>query len=213
MHLLLIRHGETALNAARVLQPPDTPLSERGRAQAEALAARLTGMAPAALVASDLPRARQTAAAIARATGLPMPTDDDPLAVMLHERHFGDWRGRAYDDLPGDPLAMTAAPPNGESTTDFARRVDRAFTALCERAAGLDGALAVVTHGLVIREILSRHAQWPAGTAPDGHALRLRNTSVSIIDRAAPHAVLRADCIDHLDATLRAPSDRVMGAV
>ena len=34
MTLLLIRHGETALNVARVLQPADTPLSARGVAQA-----------------------------------------------------------------------------------------------------------------------------------------------------------------------------------
>ena len=38
MNLLLIRHGETALNVPRVLQPADTPLSARGMAQAEALA-------------------------------------------------------------------------------------------------------------------------------------------------------------------------------
>ena len=41
MTILLIRHGETALNAARIVQPADTPLSERGIAQARALARRL----------------------------------------------------------------------------------------------------------------------------------------------------------------------------
>ncbi|HEY9065800.1 MAG TPA: histidine phosphatase family protein, partial [Burkholderiaceae bacterium] len=41
MSLLLVRHGETALNATRVLQPADTPLSARGIAQAEAIARRL----------------------------------------------------------------------------------------------------------------------------------------------------------------------------
>ena len=41
MNLLIIRHGETPLNVARVLQPPDTPLSLRGQAQASALASRL----------------------------------------------------------------------------------------------------------------------------------------------------------------------------
>ena len=38
MLLYLIRHGETPLNVARVLQPADTPLSERGQRQAQALA-------------------------------------------------------------------------------------------------------------------------------------------------------------------------------
>ena len=74
MTLLLIRHGETALNAARVLQPADTPLSARGAAQAEALAGRLAawrgaprepGGAPlAGILSSDLPRALATAEAI-----------------------------------------------------------------------------------------------------------------------------------------------------
>ena len=35
MTLLFVRHGETALNAARVMQPADTPLSPRGLAQAQ----------------------------------------------------------------------------------------------------------------------------------------------------------------------------------
>ena len=30
MQIFLIRHGETAANAARIVQTPDTPLSERG---------------------------------------------------------------------------------------------------------------------------------------------------------------------------------------
>ena len=44
MTILLIRHGETALNVSRVLQPADTPLGTRGIAQAEALGARLVSM-------------------------------------------------------------------------------------------------------------------------------------------------------------------------
>ena len=64
MAVVLVRHGETALNAARVLQPADTPLSARGVVQAQALARRLaaTGRV-AAIVSSDLPRAWRTAEA------------------------------------------------------------------------------------------------------------------------------------------------------
>ena len=69
MTLLLIRHGETALNAARVMQPADTPLSERGLAQAEALGRRMKTAGLAAIVSSDLPRAWQTAQAIAQPDG------------------------------------------------------------------------------------------------------------------------------------------------
>jgi deoxyribodipyrimidine photolyase-related protein len=51
MTLMLIRHGETELNAARTLQFPDTPLGTRGREQALAvlehfIATRLDGFGP-----------------------------------------------------------------------------------------------------------------------------------------------------------------------
>ena len=44
MAIYLIRHGETPLNAARIVQYPDTPLSERGRDQARRVGERLTGL-------------------------------------------------------------------------------------------------------------------------------------------------------------------------
>jgi broad specificity phosphatase PhoE len=46
LSIILIRHGETASNAARVLQFPDTPLSERGLAQARAVAKRFANAKP-----------------------------------------------------------------------------------------------------------------------------------------------------------------------
>jgi broad specificity phosphatase PhoE len=123
MTLLLIRHGETALNASRTMQPADTPLSARGLAQAEAVAARLSLLKPVAVLASDLPRALQTAQAIAAAAGgLPLQT-----SALLHERNFGDLRGRPHASLGFDALAMTEAPPNGESMADFDDRADQAF--------------------------------------------------------------------------------------
>ena len=101
MTILLIRHGETALNVARALQPADTPLSARGIAQAEALARRLAAMNVCAIVTSDLPRARRTAQAIAAATGA--APEATPL---LRERNFGDWRGKPYDGMATNPLTM-----------------------------------------------------------------------------------------------------------
>ena len=58
MSILLIRHGETALNAARIVQHPETPLNERGVGQARRLAERLADFKlPRAFVEVDaLPR-------------------------------------------------------------------------------------------------------------------------------------------------------------
>jgi len=192
--ILLVRHGETPLNVARVLQPADTPLSERGLAQAHALAQRLRTMQLAAIVSSDLPRARQTAEAIAAATGVSIETD-----ALLRERNFGDWRGLAYDTLPADPLVMTAAPPGGESAAEFDARVARAFAFVVQQASMMQpGALAVVSHGLVIRAMLAAHIEMPAGLASPTH---LGNTGLSVCAAEPPHRASLVNCTRHLDSS------------
>ena len=196
MTLLIIRHGETPLNVARVLQPAATPLSVNGRAQAAALAQRLRGgapLAPAGIVSSDLPRALQTAQAIAEACGLALST-----SPLLHERNFGELRGLPYDTLGFDPLAADDAPPGGESKAQFSARCTLAWHWVLAQQAALGGPLAVVTHGLVIREWLQ------AGplTVPAELVLTggLANTSVTLASAAAPHRVSLLDCVAHLQA-------------
>jgi broad specificity phosphatase PhoE len=193
MTLLLIRHGETALNAARVLQPADTPLSARGVAQAEALARRLASMQVRAIVSSDLPRALLTAQAIAATTGVPIET-----TALLHERNFGDWRGRPYDAMPVNPLTTAEAPPNGESTAAFERRVAAAFAHVIARQAALGGPLAVVTHGLVIRAMLSNHVALLRGVVAPDH---IGNTGLSIVAAVSPHTASLINCTVHLEST------------
>lgn len=195
MSILLIRHGETALNVARVLQPADTPLSARGIAQAEALARRLGLMGVAAVISSDLPRASSTARAIAAATGAPLET-----SALLRERDFGDWRGQPYDGMPVNPMTMLDAPPGGESAAAFAGRVARAFEHIVRRRAALNGTLAVVTHGLVIRALLASHASLPDPAAAPAH---LGNTSLSVLGAEPPHRVDLLNCTRHLDAGSR----------
>lgn len=191
MTLILVRHGETALNAARVLQPADTPLGARGIAQAVAVARRIAGLGPVALLSSDLERARQTADAIATATGLPLETEP-----LLQERSFGDWRGRPWTDLPCPPAALVDAPPGGESMADFEHRVAAAWAAVLRRQARSGGTLVVVTHGLVIHRLLLAHAALPAGTTMPQ---QLGNCSLSLLDAAPPHAVTLLGCTRHLD--------------
>ncbi|HSW09060.1 histidine phosphatase family protein [Aquabacterium sp.] len=195
MTLLLIRHGETLLNAARVLQPADTPLSPRGLAQAEALAQRLAAQPLAGILASDLPRALQTAAALGRLTGLPIST-----SALLHERNYGELRGQAYDDLGFNPLTMVEAPPGGESQAMFSERCALAWAELLALQQRLGGPLAVVTHGLVLREWLQHPLQLPLGMALPA---RLSNASVTEAAATPPHAVDRVDCTVHLTGALR----------
>lgn len=190
--LYLIRHGETPLNVARVLQPADTPLSATGQRQAQALAQRLKDVGLAGILSSDLPRALQTAQALAQATGLPLRT-----TPRLHERNFGALRGLAYDHLDHDPLTRPEAPPGGESLADFQARCAEAWAELCALQAQLQGPLAVVTHGLVLRCWLSQGPlQLAAGqAAPE----RLGNTGLTVATAAAPHRVQVVNCTRHLE--------------
>ncbi len=191
MTLLLMRHGETALNVARVIQPDDTPLNALGRHQAEVLARRIAPLAPAALVSSNLPRAWQTALAIGAATGLPVFSQP-----LLCERNFGDLRGQHYDRLPTDRLAMRRAPPGGESAAEFWQRVALAFDQLLRLRAEVEGTLAVVTHGLVIQAMVARHARLANS---EGEPIGLANASLTIVEARPPHVVKLLGCTQHLD--------------
>jgi broad specificity phosphatase PhoE len=205
MSIVLIRHGETDLNAARVLQWPDTPLGERGRAQARALGARFAVAAPrpVLLVSSDMARARQTAAAIAATTGLPVR--ESPL---LRERDFGELRGLPFDSLGFDPIEDERAPPGGESMAVFRARVAEAMDWLRTLRREADGDVLAVSHGLVIRVVLTEHASFPEGwTIP----ARLSNTSVSILAPERPHLAALVDCSRHLEGAARDDGRGVAG--
>jgi len=209
MTLLIIRHGETPLNVARVMQPADTPLSANGLAQAGLLAQRLAAgqpHRPTAIVSSDLPRALQTAQAIAAATGLPITT-----SALLHERNFGDLRGQPYDTLGFDPLTREEAPPNGESIPQFAARCAAAWAWVLQQhaALGSGAVLAVVSHGLVIKQwLLHGTLQVPAALAlPE----RMSNTSLTIATAAAPHTVHLVDCTAHLGGAVQADAKSLSG--
>jgi probable phosphoglycerate mutase len=196
VRLFLIRHGETTFNATRVVQPADTPLSERGRRQAERLAARLAATGIDRIVSSDLPRARDTAEAIARHTGAPLSFDPD-----LQERNYGAVRGTPYAALREDIFGPDYVPPEGETWAQFHARVDRAWARVATGA----GALAVVTHGLVCWSILTRHV---TPTDDPCTSMRFANTSLSILDGPDPWRATLVDCTAHLDALTRGEGER-----
>ena len=193
MTILLIRHGETALNASRTLQPADTPLSARGLAQARAVATRVAAMGVLGILASDLPRALRTAEAISAATGLRIET-----SALLQERNFGDWRGQPHGSFGFDPLTHAGAPPGGESQARFAQRVGQAWALVVHTRGALGGPLVVVTHGLVLRELFSTHLTLATGLSAPAH---LGNTGLSRVEFEPPHAVMLLDCTRHLAGT------------
>jgi broad specificity phosphatase PhoE len=190
MTILLVRHGETDGNAARVLQRPDVPLNERGIRQAEQVAQRLSAYGFVHILCSDLLRARMTAAPLAAWSGIAI--EESPL---LQERNFGDLRGMPYAELPEDPFGPDFAPPNGEDWPTFHVRVANAFALIARRRGDVNGTLVVITHGLVLRALVERHAQLPEDiVTPE----RFDNTSVTVLHERAPHGASLVNCTRHL---------------
>ncbi|WP_144671580.1 MSMEG_4193 family putative phosphomutase [Arthrobacter sp. U41] len=137
--LLLVRHGETPTTG--MLLPGRAPglhLSDRGRAQAERVSERLTGLPVDALYSSPLERACETAEPTAARIGLDVKLDDG-----LLECDFGEWTGAAIAELAALPEWQTVqhSPstfrfPNGESFTEMQARTVGAIEALCAAHAG-----------------------------------------------------------------------------
>jgi broad specificity phosphatase PhoE len=139
-----------------------------------------------------MPRAWQTAEAIARHTGL------EPLSTeLLRERNFGDLRGRPYDSLSFNPLEMLEAPANGESLAEFHERVTEAFEYAVRMRVTLDGPLIVVCHGLVIHAMLAHCIDLGKYLIP----ARIGNTSITQVIAQHPFTAELVNCTTHLDGT------------
>ncbi|MDQ2784410.1 MAG: histidine phosphatase family protein [Chloroflexota bacterium] len=154
-HLYLIRHGEAVSNVEPIMggMNGDTGLTSLGVRQAEALRDRLAAteeIAADVLIASTLPRARQTAEIIAPALRLPIVWEDD-----VQEMRVGEADGLPLDefarrygvpDYARDPYRPLA--PGGESWAQFLLRVG---TTLHRIAREHDGkTVVIVCHGGII---------------------------------------------------------------
>lgn len=158
---ILLRHGESVANAGNWLAGHvDTPLTERGRAQADAAGLALADLPLVRAISSDLSRAVETAERVlatwARARGQAPPALRQVPA--LRERHTGDWAGRDRAELRASGLmqhltSWSLGPPGGESQQALARRVIPALAAL--EAEAVDGPTLVVAHGGVLRVTLA----------------------------------------------------------
>jgi probable phosphoglycerate mutase len=152
--LILWRHGNTDWNGSKRVQgQSDVALNDLGREQAAAAAPLLAALRPDAIVASDLRRAADTAAALAALTGLPVRLDP-----RLRERQFGLWQGLLLTEVaarhPAEYAAWRAGRPDPgcavETLDDLGERVG---AALREAADGVDGGTVVVaTHGGAARQ-------------------------------------------------------------
>ena len=138
--LLLVRHGLTP-TTGKVLpgRAAGLHLSDAGRKQAEAAALRLAKIPRlAAIYSSPLERARETAAAVARARRMPIRIERG-----LLECDFGAWTGRKLNDLRKRPEwdVVQRHPsafrfPDGESFTEMQTRITGALARLVAQHPG-----------------------------------------------------------------------------
>jgi broad specificity phosphatase PhoE len=173
----LIRHGQTVANAAQWRSGSiDTELTEKGRAQAREIAARLaeSGIPFTSIVSSHLSRARETADIVNARLRLPRH-----ILPELAEQDYGDWAGRTYGETPDHHLHD---PPNGESREIFRRRVLAGIAQAC----ALDpGTPLIVCHGGVMRHFSLHH----------GHSFpRVENCGCYRVERESETA--RIACLD-----------------
>ena len=189
--IVLIRHGETAWNAERRLQGHlDVPLNAEGERQAEALAEALAGASFDLLVTSDLQRARQTGAPLARACSL-TPLRDP----ALRERCFGAFEGLLYAEIAQrfpqqfaawQARAADAPMPDGVRAAETFRQFQtRAVGAVLAWAQAHPGkSLAIVTHGGVLECVYRFALGMPLETARTFPVLNASINRIVVTDGA-----------------------------
>lgn len=164
LQVIGVRHGEVHNPQGVIYAGLDGyGLSEKGRAQAAAVADALRGVHIAALYASPLDRAMETARFLHDVTGAEIVPDE-----RLHEwRHWQQWAGLTWDELrtkgrdawdayTTDPGSVTS----GESLAELGDRVE-SWLEDVERD-HTDGVVVAVTHLEPLRAILLRMLGRPA---------------------------------------------------
>jgi len=165
--LILIRHGESSGNRARLFaaDPQELPLTELGYAQARAAAHLISAMFNAKLVVSSpFLRAQETARVIAAVVAAPLRIEPD-----LYERDVGIYRGQSYDALAQarshEARPWEWRPPGGESYEDVKARVAPVLDRLARE--NPDSDVVVVSHGGVMLTLWAHLAgSWDAAHAP-----------------------------------------------
>ena len=155
--LFLVRHGQTALNAAgRFRGRLDPPLDTHGVEQTEAAARRIAPAGPVAVYASPLRRTVETAQVIAGRCGLAVAK-----VPGLVDVDYGAWEGLTWEEATAaDPDAAAvfqndphaATPPGGEPVASVETRVMRTLHQLTDNEPAV---VVAVTHEIPLRLVMA----------------------------------------------------------
>lgn len=161
-NLLLIRHAENDWVGERLAGwTPQVHLNDEGRAQAAALAQRLSDVPLVAIYSSPLERTLETAQPLAQAHGLNVQVREG-----LGETRYGDWTGRSLKELKEEELwpVIQVYPggarfPGGESMREVQARMVSELDAI--RDAHAEQTVAIVSHSDPIKMATAFYAGLP----------------------------------------------------
>ncbi len=166
--LFLVRHAAHD-DVGRFLagRSEPVPLGEEGHAQAGRVAERLRQENIGAVYTSPRTRTKETAAAIASACGTDTPTVTD----ALDEVDFGEWSGKDFKTLDGDPLwrrwntvRSLVRAPGGETVLEAQARILHLVETLRENGDGRR--IVLVSHADVIKAAVSHVLGLPPDAWP-----------------------------------------------
>ncbi|MGO8951380.1 MAG: histidine phosphatase family protein [Ktedonobacterales bacterium] len=216
--IYLIRHGDALPDAAEVVGEgyDEQGLSDLGRRQAQALAEYLSRVELGAIYSSPLGRARETAEAVAAASGYPVQVDDELREVALGSIGAAPSPETSREEvakLLRDRLreialvAVTSGKwssiPGSEPSEELRQRVTRAI----ERIAGRhsEQRVAVVSHGGAINAYLAQ----VLGIERD-YFFPTANTSISVVRvKGRRHMLFALNDISHLRERALFTSDAI----
>ena len=168
----LVRHGEAEHNVRRVLDSiagdEAYALTARGREQVSAVAEAIALDGPIdAIIASPMPRTRETAAIIAERTGIEKVLYD----FRLRETDFGKWEGQPFQKFSEKyPSPETRIETDGsDGVESFLMERDRCAAFLADLKLHFPGKrVVIVSHGDTIEQLHGLIAGETVGEAAVG---------------------------------------------
>ncbi|MBI3576725.1 histidine phosphatase family protein [Candidatus Gottesmanbacteria bacterium] len=156
--IYLVRHAESIANTQGIYQgiTYDTGLSQRGKTQAKALAARFCNVAIDSITSSSLKRTYDTAACVAAVKGIPHVHIEE----SIKETNHGEWEGKSKNEImkrwpklyrKWEKFPSRVSFPSGERFVDTQRRVLLWWRTFCTSDSGNT---LIVTHDNIVRIIV-----------------------------------------------------------
>jgi len=174
---VFLRHGESTGNAeSRWQGQSDYPLTERGKAQAVALARRWKseGARFDLAISSTLQRAKETAEIVASALDVKLELDE----IWL-ERDIGEMEGLTPAEVQQRPRPSYVTPydsigGDGEGDWELFLRAGQALHNLLKRPAG---SYLIVSHGGLLNQLMHAIVGVAHHADPSGVRFRFENTA------------------------------------